>query len=963
MPLGEKREARIHFSLHRAIQNVIEQNPQVNGVQFARTEPEYPVRGVGEADLVLFDRRGVPWLTIETKAATTAGDPFSHKVIAQAIGYASALGSYYFGTCDGRTFVLFDNTESGVPFWERKRIPPFNILGKDLEVFANSLLKAMVQLNEGTRKWSALDEAFVARLKFLHQRFVPYVLKSLRQTVNQDESFSREYRRWLEEQGFEVEEQSFRKTALEASYILINKILFYKVLETHYDIPKLKSAHQSAGVTETLSRKFRKILDIDYEAVFEPSIYDKIPLPEGMAEIVNDFLEEAGSYDISKIQSDVLGRIYEGLIPKDERRVLGQYYTPPPICDLIVQMCVRNDSDFVLDPGCGSGGFLIKAYHKLLQLKGGNSDAETHQEILKQLFGIDISHFPAHISVINLALRNITALSDMINVIPRDFFKVLPLQKTLLPIITTSIGEIPGTMELVPQFDAIVCNPPYTRQDEIGDEKYRDYIRKVSLTFDGKVGLSREAGVYAYFLTHSAHFLKEGGMMGYIVSNSWMEVRFGEVLKRFLLENFRIQAIIEFDRRAFEEAAINTVVIILRKEIHNDKDDRDQALVRFVRVKEALTTSALIRRVYEAEESLDSDDLKITVIKQADLDPRAKWLRYLRAPAVYFDLIKNSKMSSLSEVAQVRVGIITYANPFFLMTRTDAKDWAIEPEFLKPIVTSPKDVDFLNLTPSEVPDLLFVANKPKPQLKGTNALGYIEWGESATVNITRGTRRGTSVSGYHRIPSFRNKKIWYSTGEREPAPILVPRLMWERLFVARNDAASLANDRFYEIRPNRDSDVDTLLALLNSTVGRLFMEVEGRTTLGEGGLELMKYELDRFLVIDPAKIVGTQKKRLSDAVRMLEMVFRGGDEDAITAAYENLDTVVFECLGLDAKAKQAVITGFKNIQELRRSRVGVDVLLEHPERRKRIRRTRQKRISAFRGNAKSLDDFIRRKEE
>src|SRR2546425_2631187 len=158
MPLGEDREAVIHFNLHRAISNVISRTPRFDGIHFERTEAEMAVPGAGRADLVLFDREDVPWLTIETKAATKTGDPFSEKVIAQALRYAAALGSYYFATCDGRTFVLFDNKEKGVPFWERKRLPPYDISGKDLEAFSERLLRDIAQLERGVRRWSALDE-------------------------------------------------------------------------------------------------------------------------------------------------------------------------------------------------------------------------------------------------------------------------------------------------------------------------------------------------------------------------------------------------------------------------------------------------------------------------------------------------------------------------------------------------------------------------------------------------------------------------------------------------------------------------------------------------------------------------------------------------------------------------------------------------------------------------------------
>ena len=961
MTLGEKREAKIHFGLHNAMKNVIQRVPRFDGVQFARTEPEYPVPGVGRADLVLFDHRGTPWLTIETKAAIKAGDPFSYKVIGQAIKYASALGSYYFATCDGRTLVLFDNREEGVPFWERKRVPPFDLSGKDLETVAESLLDTIVKLEEGTLKWSALDDAFVVRLKYLHNRLVPNVLKSLKAKIRESRDFRGRYEDWLKVQGFELEEDSNERTAIEAAYLLINKVLFYKVLETIYDLPKLRQVEKESEVVRALSSCFNTVKRIDYEAIYEQSIFDEISFAKESTEIVNDFLEEAAGYDLSKIESDVLGRIYEGLIPEDERRILGQYYTPPPICDLLVNMCVQNENDIVLDPGCGSGGFLIKAYYRLLRLKGKSViDEKTHREILGQLFGIDISHFPAHISVINLALRHLSPANDKINILAWDFFKTSPEQETLMPVEWESIDEKKSFKKGVPQVDAVVCNPPYTRQDEIGSEKYRKSIRKVALAIAYKKSLdiSKEAGIYAYFFTHSSHFLKEDGLMGYIVSNSWMDVRFGVALQEYFLDNFLIHSITEFDRRAFAEAAINTVNIVLKKSTgERKKTARDENVVKFVRVKKTLSTEEIVSRIEEVDKSYEKDDMKVTLIRQGDLHDDHKWLKFLRAPPIYFDLLNHPQIAPLSKLADVNVGIITYANQFFILKKKEARDTGIERRYLRPIATSPRSVKFLDLRPDDVSELLFYANEPKTGMRGSKAMGYIQWGESAKVEITRGAKRGF-VRGYNNIPSFKDKPMWYSVGERNHAPILLPRLMWNRLFAIRNDCGCLANDRFYEIRPKDEKHVSLILGFLNSILGKMCMEACGRTTLGEGGLELMKYELDNFPAPNFESLTSGQRKMVIDGEKRLEGAVRSNDDAKIALAQDVLDSAVFEALDLGNRQKEAVGQAFEYLRDLRRGRVEVEVLVEHPEKGKpRPREQRQKNVTDFESRSRTLDEF------
>ena len=57
--------------------------------------------------------------------------------------------------------------------------------------------------------------------------------------------------------------------------------------------------------------------------------------------------------------------------PSEERHQLGQFYTPPPIAELIVRWSIRSGDDKVLDPGCGSGTFLLEAYKVLAEWKTG----------------------------------------------------------------------------------------------------------------------------------------------------------------------------------------------------------------------------------------------------------------------------------------------------------------------------------------------------------------------------------------------------------------------------------------------------------------------------------------------------------------------------------------------------------------------------------------------------------------
>lgn len=92
-------------------------------------------------------------------------------------------------------------------------------------------------------------------------------------------------------------------------------------------------------------------------------------------ERIRTLLDSLNEFDFSRMESDFLGRVYEKLILPLERKRLGQFYTPPSIVDLIIRLTLKRPDAVVLDPACGSGSFLVRAYHMLRELNEVPRDA------------------------------------------------------------------------------------------------------------------------------------------------------------------------------------------------------------------------------------------------------------------------------------------------------------------------------------------------------------------------------------------------------------------------------------------------------------------------------------------------------------------------------------------------------------------------------------------------------------
>lgn len=253
---------------------------------------------------------------------------------------------------------------------------------------------------------------------------------------------------------------SFDNLTKMMTYVLANKILAYKILELHYGglIPQLKPVRlgedvavdgkkirifSTSDVIEVLNSVFRlassnieKALEVkDFKPIFETGLYDEIIL-SGAESInrVNAIIDLADSWkEVLKNLPGIVGYVCENLLPSRERHQLGQFYTPPYIARLIVRWAVRSKSDRVLDGGCGSGTFLIEAYKRLLWLKF-NKDYDKpeypsctkgyneNQEVLDQLYGVDINTFASHLAGIHLMLMEPRCPISELHIYTNDYF-------------------------------------------------------------------------------------------------------------------------------------------------------------------------------------------------------------------------------------------------------------------------------------------------------------------------------------------------------------------------------------------------------------------------------------------------------------------------------------------------------------------------------------------------------------
>ena len=630
---------------------------------------------------------------------------------------------------------------------------------------------------------------------------------------------------------------------------------------------------------------FAKARAIDYLAVFEEDFPDQIGLPAQAVEELADLISDLNRFNFSNMPQDVIGQVFEKLIPDEERHALGQYFTREDLVDLIVAFCVRTKNDEILDPTCGTGTFLMRAYDRLRYL---GVRRVKHRQLLSQLWGVDIAPFPAELATINLYRQNLDDYDNFPRILAMDFSDVKPGQVFEFPPPKPSEDGGSKIKEKLPIFDGAIGNFPYIRQELIerrikGYKKdlervlAEDWLESYPEAFKIKVRdatdisnakdkslplkdfydrvdlkLSGQADIYAYLFFHTArHLKKDGGRLGFVTSNAWLDVKYGYELQRFFLNNFKILAILESRCEPwFEDPSVNTIVTILER--CEDAEERNRHYTKFVKVKRKLAEllpwdlkmaaiarwQGLEKLVYTIEKaehlkpegsglnikSYKDDDFRIRMVKQEalleDLErtgKTVKWGRYLRAPDVYFEILEKcqDKLIPLKEVAKIRFGIKPGITEFFRLTDAKIQHWGIEEEFVKPLVSSLKEIENPVIDPSRVKFKLLKCHEPKGKLRRhgkTGALSYIDFGEK---QITTGRGRvGQEGIPYPKVPSVKGRTLWYDVGDREPGEVVVNRFVGERFFFPVNRHGVLISDTFFEIKfLDERANVDS--ALLN----------------------------------------------------------------------------------------------------------------------------------------------------
>jgi hypothetical protein len=182
------------------------------------------------------------------------------------------------------------------------------------------------------------------------------------------------------------------KFFLETSYTFLNEILLLWVCRD-----KKLLTFEIIKDNEQLSLLKNEAQKI-YSHIFSNNIFDWY-IPENflLQEITNLF----NKYDFTLVDRDILGKLYEQFITREERKKLGQFYTPESVIDYIldqIEYTKNIDDKKIIDISCGSGGFTTRATNRLInKLKNNPNKKEIIEKVISSVYGMDINPFACYL--------------------------------------------------------------------------------------------------------------------------------------------------------------------------------------------------------------------------------------------------------------------------------------------------------------------------------------------------------------------------------------------------------------------------------------------------------------------------------------------------------------------------------------------------------------------------------------
>lgn len=314
---------------------------------------------------------------------------------------------------------------------------------------------------------------------------------------------------------------------------------------------------------EVVNRLFKNAAS-RWRDTFESS--DRIKLSPARLNICVPFMENIRFFELGQGEYEIVDSAFEHLITEVSRGKKGQYFTPRHVIKMCVKMLNPKDDEFVIDPACGSGGFLLHAmYHVWETLP---TDIAKKEYASKYLFGID---FDDNMRRISQALMLIAG-DGKHHILKRDSLDgrewtgeaAEEARVALRSLLTHSDNDEADKENRLAyrhlNFDLLLTNPPFAGENpESGILRQYDLAKK-----DGKLKSNVERHIL--FIERSLDAIRQGGRLAIVLPQGVLNNTNMRYVREWLFDKARILAVVGLHGNTFKpHTGTKTSVLFLQK--------------------------------------------------------------------------------------------------------------------------------------------------------------------------------------------------------------------------------------------------------------------------------------------------------------------------------------------------------------------------------------------------------------
>jgi len=328
-----------------------------------------------------------------------------------------------------------------------------------------------------------------------------------------------------------------------------------------------------------------------YSSIFDPN--DEIKLkPRSLSYVVS----ELQKYSLLSTHIDIKGKAYEELVGANLRGDRGEFFTPRNVMHMTVEMLAPKDSERILDPACGTGGFLVIAMNKVIadledylvkqigkpKFSWSDDEKRVFQDRITEIassdfFGFDLNPDLVKATKMNMVMNNDGSgnILQTNSLLPPHEWEAdfrIELEKALKLKANESALRNSSTIGI---FDVIVTNPPFGSRIPIRDPHILEQYDLGHIWERNEIDRDRWAMTKRLqgsvppeqlFIERCIQFLKPGGRLGIVLPDSILGAPGLGYIREWLIQKTRIIASIDLHADTFQPRnGTQTSVLILQK--------------------------------------------------------------------------------------------------------------------------------------------------------------------------------------------------------------------------------------------------------------------------------------------------------------------------------------------------------------------------------------------------------------